>query len=136
MLKRINDALPDLVIGILLYGAVLQVAGIWFAADKLRYSTGLWIGIALAVGMAVHIAIIIRDAVDYAASGSNDKVLAAKSALRYIVIVIVFFVMMKFNLGNLISAFLGVMGLKIAAYLQPYFLKLKVKFKGKGDEQL
>ena len=45
MLKRLNDALPELVLGIILYGVVIELAGVWFVTDKLRYSTGLLIGI-------------------------------------------------------------------------------------------
>ena len=45
MLKRINDALPGLVLGILLYGVVIQFTGMWFAEDKLGYTIGLWYGI-------------------------------------------------------------------------------------------
>ena len=81
MLKRLNDALPELVLGIIVYGIVVELAGVWFVTDKLRYTTGLVIGIALAVGMAVNMAIVL------------------KSILRYVIVVIVFFVMMKFNLG-------------------------------------
>ena len=35
MLRRINEALPGLVFGIVLYGVVLQLAGVWFVEDKL-----------------------------------------------------------------------------------------------------
>ena len=65
MLKRLNDALPELVLGIILYGIAVELVGVWFVTDKLRYTTGLVIGIALAVGMAVNMAIVLRDAVDF-----------------------------------------------------------------------
>ena len=51
MLKRINDALPGLVFGIVFYGIVVQLIGVWFVTDKISYSIGLWYGIAIAVGM-------------------------------------------------------------------------------------
>ena len=35
MLRRINQALPELLAGILLYGLLLQVTGIWFVGDKI-----------------------------------------------------------------------------------------------------
>ena len=134
MLRRLNDALPDLVLGILVYGMIVELAGVWFVTAKLRYSTGLWIGIALAVGMAIHIAVVIRDAVEiYGEHGARNRVIA-KSLLRYAVVVVVFFVMMKFNLGNLFSAFIGVLGLKIAAYLAPFTHKVILKLQGRGDE--
>ena len=63
MLKRLNEALPGLVLGIIIYGILLQITGIWLVNDKLRYSTGLWIGIGCALFMAIHMAISIEDAV-------------------------------------------------------------------------
>ena len=30
MLKRLNDALPELVLGIIVYGIVVELAGVWF----------------------------------------------------------------------------------------------------------
>ena len=64
MLRRLNDALPGLVLGIIAYGAAVFLAGIWFVPDKLRFTTGLAIGIALACGMAVNMAVVLRDAVE------------------------------------------------------------------------
>ena len=64
MLRRLNDALPGLVLGIIVYGAAVFLAGIWFVPDKLRFTTGLAIGIALACGMAVNMAVVLRDAVE------------------------------------------------------------------------
>ena len=118
MLRRINDALPGLVLGIIVYGVIVELAGVWFVTDKVRYTTGLLIGISLACGMAVNIATVLRDAVEL---------------LRYAVVVIVFFVMMKWNLGNLITAFIGVLGLKVSAYLQPFTHRVIQKLQGRGD---
>ena len=64
MLRRINDALPGLVLGIIVYGVIVELAGVWFVTDKVRYTTGLLIGISLACGMAVNIATVLRDAVE------------------------------------------------------------------------
>ncbi len=134
MLRRINDALPELVLGILIYGIVVELVGVWFVADKLRYSSGLLIGISLAVGMAVNIAVVIRDAVEiYGEDGAKNRVII-KSVLRYLIVVVVFFGMMRYNLGNLFSAFIGVLGLKISAYLQPFTHKVILKLQGRGDE--
>ena len=136
MLKRINDALPGLVLGIVIYGIVIELVGVWFVEDKLRYSTGLLIGITVAVGLAINIAIVIRDAVEiYGADGARNK-LIIKSVSRYLVVVVVFFVMMKFNLGNLATAFMGVLGLKVSAYLQPFAYKVILKIQGRGDNSL
>ena len=136
MLRRINDALPGLVWGIVIYGIIVELAGVWFVEDKLRYSTGLLIGIVIAIGLAINIAQVIRDAVEiYGADGARNR-LIVKSVLRYFAVVIVFFVMMKFNLGNLVSAFIGVLGLKVSAYLQPFAHKVILKLQGRGDNSL
>lgn len=124
MLKRINDVLPELVLELFIYGLLVQLAGMWFVEDKLRYSTGLWIGIAVAVGMAINMAIVIRDTVDLAAEKQAKTRTTLFSVLRYVVVVIAFVVVVYFKLGNAITMFIGVMGLKAAAYFQPFTHKL------------
>ncbi len=120
-LRRMNEALPGLVLGIVIYGIIVELIGIWFVADKLRFSSGLAVGIVCAVGMAIHLARVIQDAVRQ--QSEDTRRLSAKSVLRYLVVVVVFFIMMYFNLGSLVSAFIGVLGLKVSAYLQPIFNK-------------
>ena len=39
-MKRLNQALPGLVFGILAYGLVVELIGVWFVSDKIRYTTG------------------------------------------------------------------------------------------------
>ena len=34
MLRRLNDALPGLVAGIIIYGVIIQLTGVWFVDDK------------------------------------------------------------------------------------------------------
>ena len=75
----------------------------------------------------------LRDAVEiYGGEHAQAKIIA-KSILRYVIVVIVFFVMMKFNLGNLFTAFIGVLGLKISAYLQPFTHKFVLKLQGRVE---
>ena len=95
--------------------------------------TGLAIGIALACGMAVNMAVVLRDAVEiYGEAKARSKIIA-RSITRYLVVVIVFFVMMKWELGSLPAAFIGVLGLKISAYLQPLAHRFISKLGGRGD---
>ncbi|MBO5372177.1 MAG: hypothetical protein J6A75_05590 [Lachnospiraceae bacterium] len=131
MLKRLNKVLPELILGILLCGILLQLTGIWLVKDKILYTSGLWIGILTAMGMAVHMAIVIEDAVSMASSSAK---LIAMSLLRYIVVVVIFVVMMYFQLGNPIAAFAGVMSLKVAAYLQPFLHKFICKKRGREED--
>lgn len=133
MLKRINDALPGLVGGIFLYGVVLQLIGVWFVEDKMAYSIGLWYGIAIAVGMGINLALVIYDAVTFDGKENANGRVVAKSLLRYIVVAVLFFILGYFNFGNLYSAFLGVLGLKISAYIQPFLRKAINRLTGRVD---
>jgi hypothetical protein len=129
--------LPGLVIGILLYGVAAELIGVWFVADKVRYSTGLLVGILLACGMAINMAVVLQDAMALQGEQHARMKIVLKSVLRYLIVVAVFFVMMKWNLGNLYSAFLGVVGLKVSAYLQPVAHKFIIsKLQGGGDVSL
>ena len=130
MLKRINDALPGLVFGIVFYGIVVQLIGVWFVTDKISYSIGLWYGIAIAVGIAVNIATVIYDATAIYGQKDANRRIVAKSLLRYIVVAVL---LGLFDFGNLIMAFVGMLGLKISAYLQPLFMKVTDRFSGRSD---
>ena len=132
MFRRLNQALPSLLAGILLYGIFIQLAGVWFVEDKLRYSSGLWIGIVTAMAMAYHIALIIAETIDAPDPEKARTRIIAKGILRYVSVVAVFAVTMYFDLGNLVTLFIGVMGLKISAYLQPALHKMMRKVTGKG----
>ena len=102
MIKRLNKALPALLLGIVLYGLLVQFIGVWFVKDKLLYSTGLWIGIAMAMGMAIHIAVVIEDAIALNGENHAKNKIVAWSLLRYMIVVIIFFVTLKFRLGNVL----------------------------------
>lgn len=131
MLRRLNKALPELVMGIILYGIAAQSVGIWLTEQKAMYSAGLWLGILLAVGMAIHMAVVIEDAVSVQ---SGRGKLITMSLLRYFAVAAAFLVISYFKLGNPIAAFVGVMGLKIAAYMQPLLHKVMIRLQRKEGE--
>lgn len=127
MLKRLNEALPGLVLGIMIYGILLQFTGMWLVEDRLRYTTGLWIGIGCALFMAIHMAISIEDAVSIGTEDGAKRKTIASAMIRYFVVLIVLVVMCYFNLGMILPAFFGVLGLKVSAYMQPVFYWLRKK---------
>ena len=127
MLKRLNEALPGLVLGIIIYGILLQITGMWLVDDKLRYSTGLWIGIGCALFMAIHMAMSIEDAVSIGTEDGAKKKTIASAMFRYVIVLLVLVVMCYFNLGMILPAFFGVLGLKFSAYAQPLLGRLRKK---------
>ncbi|MCR5344740.1 MAG: hypothetical protein K6E46_01615 [Lachnospiraceae bacterium] len=117
-LKRINPALPSLLITILVYGVLVELIGVWFVEDKLRYSTGLLIGIGLAVFLSITIATSIFDVLDVRSKKDQVRI-SLKAVLRYVIVAVISIAMGYFKLGNIWTWFIGVMGLKVAALLQP-----------------
>lgn len=133
MLRRINESLPGLVAGIIIYGVIIQLAGVWFVEDKISFSIGLWYGIAIAIGMGINMAVVIYDAVTFYGEGNANKQVASKALLRYVVVAILLGILGYFNIGNIFAAFVGIMGLKVSAYLQPLLTKLVNKLLGRDD---
>lgn len=127
-ISSINSALPGLLLGIVLFGAVSQLAGIFLVTEKANYSIGLWIGVLTAIFMAFHMAFSLNSAVDRDAKGAQ-AVATRQNIIRYLIVVLILGILMMTNIGNPIAAFVGVMGLKISAYLQPIFQKLSQKKK-------
>ena len=133
MLRRINDALPGLVWGIVLYGIIVQIIGVWFVEDKLGYSIGLWYGVAIAIGMAINLATVILDSVTLDGGKNANRRIIMKSVLRYVVVVVLFFILGYFQFGNLYTALIGVLGLKISAYALPLLQRAANKLSGRSD---
>lgn len=118
-LAQLSDVLPGLWVGILLYGVLCEIVGLIFVSDRVFYSVGLLVGIVCALFMATHMAWSLNQALDLS-EGDAVKKMQVHNILRYVVVVIVFFALLYTKLGNPLSTFLGVMGLKVAAYLQPF----------------
>ncbi|MDD6037821.1 MAG: hypothetical protein PUD20_03345 [bacterium] len=134
MLRRLNEALPGLLLGIIGYGLLFQLTGVWFVDDKLLYSVGLWIGIACSVFMAVHMAISIEDAVSIGTENGAKRKVIASALIRYVVVLIALVAMLYFQVGMLLPAVLGVLSLKLSAYTQPVFYRLFAKNKHNEEE--
>lgn len=117
-IKGMNRALLELLMGILFLGVVLQIAGLFLVEEMLKYSLALWLGVAAAVVSAVHMYVSLDKALSMGA-GAYGK--ATKSAMiRYFGWALLLGVLMVTKVLNPIHAFLGLLTLKVAAYLQPF----------------
>lgn len=126
MKKKINETLAELLIGILLWGVIWQAGGVWFVRDKAGCSLGLWAGILTAGVCAVHMYRSLDRALDLSEKDAQ-KYMMSRSMMRYGLIIVVLLVLMITEAGNPLCGFLGVMGLKTAAYLQPLLHKVMEK---------
>lgn len=122
-IRDINSALPGLLCGVVLYGMICQIVGVFFVTDKGNYSAGLWVGVLTAIFMALHMAIILNSVVESDEKGAG-AIATRQNIIRYLVVVIILGILMVTRFGNPLAAFLGVMGLKVSAYVQPLLAKM------------
>lgn len=121
-LKRINSTLLELETGILFWGLLCQAVGMCFVQNRFMYTASLWVGIALAFVSAWH----MYKSLDRALKPGVDaaKAVTVSNLVRYICIIIIFAVLLLTKFFQPLVAFLGLMSLKVAAYLQPITHKI------------
>ncbi len=124
--KKKANVLVEVIIGIIIFAMVVQAVLVIIGSNLLYNSVGLWVGASAGVAMSVHMKRTIEDALDLGAYHA-EKYLKKKSLLRMGMVVLVFGALFYYDLGSIYTTFIGAMGLKISAYLQPYIYKLRNK---------
>ena len=125
MKKRIDPTLFDLCLGIILYGILFQLVLLAFSR-KASYNLGLWIGVILAAAGAVHMWWSIDRGMGQAAKQAA-KTIGTNNLVRYLVLVVVTFILIYTDFANPIFMFCGYMGMKVSAYLNPWLCKIRSK---------
>lgn len=115
---RINRTLFEMEVGILFFGAACQFF-VFFAEDKNAYSTGLWIGIVTAAVGVFHMWYALDKGLDLDEKSATGY-LGRQNAIRYLLYMMVIILTVMTKAGNPLAVFLGMMGLKMAAYMQPF----------------
>lgn len=119
--------------GGILFGVLCQVSIVWFVKDKAGYSIGLWLGIVAAVLTMLHLSISLDKALDLDEGGAK-KHMVIQNLVRYFVIIVFLVVLMITDFANPLAAFLGLMGVKAGAYLQPFIHKVAGKIRNKNNK--
>ncbi|MBD5514691.1 MAG: hypothetical protein HDR06_08560 [Lachnospiraceae bacterium] len=125
MKKKIDPTLFDLCLGIFLYGLIFQAVLLFFSR-RASYSLGFWIGVVLAIAGSVHMWWSLNRGMDQAAKQAA-KTIGTNNLIRYLVLVVVMFVLIYTDFANPIFMFCGYMGMKISAYLNPWLRKISAK---------
>lgn len=115
--QNIDATVKEMWLGIGIWGVVCELVMIWFVKDKAGCSLGVLIGCLLAWAGVWHMWKVLDRALDL--GDGAQKYLTVRSWIRYGVFVAVFGVLMITGWANPLTAFLGLMGMKVAAYLQP-----------------
>lgn len=121
-ITEMNRTLFELEVGILIFGVVCELF-VFLPEDKAGYSIGLWVGILTAAISAFHMWRSLDKGLDFEQKAAVSY-LSRQNIIRYLFIVLIIAIVAVTEIGNPLSAFLGIMGLKAAAYMQPLTKKI------------
>lgn len=121
-----DNTLLEMLVGIIIWGLLAQIVLLMVFEDYLYNAIGLWCGVVVAGGMAIHMKRSIEDAYDLYGSDIGKQI-RADSIKRMSVATIVIGVVFYFQAGNPLTVLVGIFSLKISAYAQPYMHKIFTK---------
>lgn len=125
-----NSTLKELIIGVLLVGVVGQIVCLIIFRRLLYLSVGLWAGIGVSIGFAIHMQRTIEDGLDLLGD-EGVKHMQKGTMIRMLAACVVMAIVLYMEWGSPLTLLAGVMALKIAAYLQPTVHRVIEKW-GKG----
>lgn len=125
-LKKWNRTLLEMDLGMLAWGILCELAGIWFMEKKLLFSLALWLGVGMAMLAALHMYRSLDRALDQGEAAS--KLIFRDYLIRYVWIVAVLLIIIMTKALNPLVVFAGLMGLKISALIQPFTHKCCNRF--------
>lgn len=121
-LRNADTTVKEMWLGIMLWGIACELVTVWFVKDKVSCGLGILTGCLLAAAGVWHMWKVLDTALDLGEGA--QKYLTVRSWARYGVFVFAFAVLMLTEWANPLTAFLGLMGMKAAAYLQPAVHKI------------
>ncbi|MFA9377759.1 MAG: hypothetical protein ACERKZ_13520 [Lachnotalea sp.] len=131
MLKRCSLIVKELLMGIVVFGIITELILLLVTQDKIFNSIGFVLGLITAAGMCIHMHVSLEDAIDMD-SGDAQKHINKAYGIRTAAVLLVLGLLFYTNIGSIITGFIGIMSLKVAAYLQPITHKCFQKYIGKG----
>jgi len=131
MKKKFSPVVKDLIFGILLYGILAEIIVLIVVENKVFYSLGLIFGLIAAAGMCINMQSALDNAMEKDENGAMKHIRSAY-AIRTALVFLGLGFMFYFRIGSLVTGFIGIMGLKVAAYIQPLTHKFLLKYTDKG----
>ena len=118
-LKTQNEALVDLILGILIFGILVVFVGLFAAPDKAAFVLGTILGTAASVIRAVHMAVTLDRQLNY--------------SIRYLIMIAVLLVSTRLGVSGMAGTVIGLFSMKPAAILSPQIHKyVYTRIFGKG----
>ncbi len=127
---KFDRTLLELWAGIGMAG-VLGQAVVFFVERKVYFTIGWWYGIVLSLFMAWHMWRALDRGLDMGEGASGY--LTRSNIIRYVIVAGAYIALALIDFGNPVAAFVGVLMLKVAAYIQPFTHKVFKKMFGWVD---
>lgn len=121
----VNPTLKEMILGIIFWGVVLGVLAGWFLSSETPFFLSLAAGVFMAAGMAVHMYVVIEQALDMPAQDAA-KSMRRGSALRMAAVILLVLAVWRLH-GSVPGVFFGIFTLKLGAYTQPLIHKIRRK---------
>lgn len=121
-----NRTLLELLCGIAAFDLACFLIGVWFVPQKGSCALGLFFGMLTAFAMAYHMSWTFDKYLGLLPKQAA-RMVTLQALLRYFAVAAVLFAILFSGIANPLAAFLGIMGLKIGAYLQPLIHSFTVK---------
>lgn len=129
---KINRMGKELLIGNIIYYIIGQIIILCVAERKFYISFGFFLGVLISTCMVIHMAVVIEQAMCFNEKGAETHI-RKTTAIRMVLVMVALIIIGLTDIGNIVAAVMGVMALKVSAYLQPFTHKVLVrKSKEKG----
>lgn len=132
-MKNINTTLLELIIGIFICTVFSGVIGVIIANNNKSFILGLILGAFVAILLVIHMYKSLEKSLSLDEE-SAQKYSKKMAVLRMVVMGLVVIIALTFpQIFNIIAVLIGIMGLKVSAYMQPITNKyISTKFMNKG----
>ncbi|MCQ2517997.1 MAG: ATP synthase subunit I [Lachnospiraceae bacterium] len=138
-MKRQKDnlgtiTLYELWIGTVFWNLVILAVGIWLVKDKFTFVMGLALGCVTAMVIAGHMASSISKMLSSNVNVPPKKGLPISSLIRYGIVALVLIVACFSPYADPIATFIGIISLKLSAYINPLIGRITGKVLGWSHE--
>lgn len=122
-MSQVKETIIGFLIGIGIYAVLIELVGFFFSDDLFSYTLGLLFGVAVAIFLIIHMAKTLDRALDLPQEQAV-KYTRRQSFLRLAVMLAAMVIALMVEQFNFIAVILGMLGLKMGAFIAPKLLKL------------
>lgn len=122
-MNQVKETIVGFLIGIGIYAVLIEIVGFFFSENFLSYTLGLLFGVVVAIFLIIHMAKTLDRALDLP-QGQAIKYTRRQSFLRLVVMLVAMVIALMVEQLNFIAVILGMLGLKIGAFIAPKLLKI------------